>query len=134
MPTGSEFRSAATKLRGEAILADIAQQNVQSTNTAPSWYEGPYLVPINQVMDASIINLGLIAAEERRLAEEYDRRAVICDDYTAAMKQWRIYLADWEERKADYDKYYNVATVTVDLPGAKPAEPVRWPMWVEEER
>lgn len=120
-------------MRGEASIVDLTLVHIQGAGSIGAFYQGPHLSGLEQSVDASQSNIGHLAASLRQAAEEYDRRAIICDEYTENMRVWKIRLDTWE---IDNTAYWNAVydpTSAVDHPGSRPDEPMRWPAWVEED-
>lgn len=86
---------------------------------------------IDAAMNAAFLNASSVRIASNAAADEFERRAEICAEYTYAMQRWRADMNQWQYRWNDYLSQIDDNPNAVP-PGYQPARPTRTPLWVEE--
>ncbi len=116
MPTETEFRTAASSLRRGAGSVRNVHDDLVPLRNDTGMRAGPYVVIVDTLMDASMLNAGFAAAEMDRVAGVYDVRAQECANYTVALRNHGDDLELW---------------LGGGRVGPRPTEPSGYPWYVE---
>lgn len=131
MPTASEFRAASTMLRTNAdtVLGSGGMLREMRNNTGV--LGGPYVATVDTALVVSTANVHRLSIEMHAVAMVLDARATICEQYTAAMRQYRMLKSQWDR---SYLAYHDATAVGqfASYPGSQPILPLKPAPWVEE--
>ena len=93
MTKAADFRSAASILRGDMEIAQGVGQRMRRLALVDGvgLTEGPYVETTLRAVMAGAIGAGTVATTSTSfdVATEFERRAVVCDQYTADMASFR---------------------------------------------
>ena len=131
MPTQQDFRAAAGALRTLATTAGSSAVAVNDVHIDVGLSGGTATAIIDAAMNAAFLNATAVTTASTTAADEFDRRAEACAEYTRKMQQWRSDKAYWQRR---WDGYISSLVIDPNAsgPGYQPQQPTRWPDWVEE--
>jgi len=131
MPTQHDFRAAATALRTLATTAGSSAVAVSDVHADVGLDGGTATAIIDAAMNACFLNANAVKIASNTAAEEFDRRAERCAEYTRSMQQWRTDLERWHGEWSSWMSALSVDPYAIG-PAAQPSQPLRWPDWVEE--
>ena len=119
MPTAADYRTTAFAIDALGQSSGYAQYGIATIGADTGVQGGEFAAAIDRALDTTSINLGSIMGRCSDEAAEARRRAIVCDQFTADMRRYRIQLSDYES-----------APPEARLP--RPALPTRPATWVEE--
>lgn len=121
MPTGTQFRQTASALDVLGQASADARADIFRLGPNTGIRGGTFATTIERGLDTTSINLGTVSTRCLTEAAEARRRAMICDQYTAAIRSYHVRLTNWQNRPAE-------ASST-----PQPAPPIRPATWADAE-
>jgi hypothetical protein len=102
MPTADEFRDAAQTLRAARTQTSTLLYPITNTYGPDVITGGVLTAALERALDMADDDVNHVMSECARLADECEWRAIQCDQFAAAMKQWRHLSAVYDASVARY--------------------------------
>lgn len=131
MPTAEDFRAASTLMRAEASAVSASAGTFNDLRYDTGVLGGPYVGLVEGALVVSSLNCHRLADEMVSVAAQFDARAVVCDEYSSAMRAYRQRSSMWQSEMEFYWLYQNSESPR-PWPGPAPSRPVKPAPWVEE--
>lgn len=131
MPTASEFRAAAGILRSNAGSVLGSGGTLREVRNNTGVLGGPYVATVDAALVVSTANLHRLSIEMHSVALVIDARATICEQYTIAMRTFRMQKSQWDRA---YLAYHDATALGqfASYPGSQPVVPPKPAPWAEE--
>lgn len=131
MPTGWEYRGAAAQMNGFAEECADFGRKLQNQRYDTGIQGGRLEGDIDTALDASMINAHQAADQCRQLADELTARAIVCDDYAAALALHQQRDRNWREANTAFRRAIDADSGRFPPhPGTRPVPPPTPPSWV----
>ncbi len=127
MPTAEQFRAAARSARAAATAADGAEQLIDECQRDTGLQGGRAMLTVDEALMTSRYQASVIGDDCRRLADELDARAVVCDEHVRTLRAHDWAVRDW--RRA-YENWVSDPAAH-RAPGPQPRRPDPPAHWVE---
>lgn len=124
MPTQHDYRQRARALAGLTDDLTVLRSDMSAVETDPGAAGSPYADALAAVALNQGADIDQLGAEFDNVIHELDRRADLCEQYTADMRQWRDRHDHWNREIIDYRNQRDRGLPGM-WPGTAPVEPTR---------
>lgn len=119
MPTGTQFRQTASALDVLGQASADARSDLFRLGSNTGVRGGTFATTIDRGLDTTAINLGSVTGRCLAEAAEARRRATLCDQYTAAIRNYHVRLSNWQNSPPEAP------------PTPRPMPPIRPAAWAD---
>jgi len=127
MPSAEQFRAAAQSARAAAIAAEAAEQTIDACRRDTGLHGGRVMLTVIDALTTSQCQATMIAEDCRRLAQECETRATVCDEHVRVLRGHDWAVREWQQaHELSIDD-----PISHRSPGQRPIRPTPPAYWVE---